>query len=110
MSQRMNIFMTSISEDLPTESFQSINLKPVLKMTEEIDDEFGDKVKDLATEIEKVKKASGLSYIETVVEVCERLGLEVEDMKKALPKNIKEKIELEASELNLLKVKPNRLV
>ena len=74
------------------------------------DSDFENKIRNLSSEIERIKISSGLNYIETVVEVCERLGLEVEDMKKALPKNIKEKIELEASELNLLKYKINRLV
>lgn len=74
------------------------------------DSDFENKIKNLSSEIERIKISSGLTYIETVVEVCERLGLEVEGMKKALPKNIKEKIELEASELNLLKYKINRLV
>lgn len=74
------------------------------------DSDFETKIRDLATEIEKLKQSSGLSYIECVVEICERFGLEIEGMKKALPKNIKEKIELEASKLNLLKYKVNTLL
>ena len=74
------------------------------------DSDFENKVRNLASEIERIKQNSDLGYIECVVEVCERLGLEVEDMKKALPKNIKEKIEHEALQLNLLKYKVNRLV
>mgnify|MGYP001222341312 CR=1 FL=1 len=37
-------------------------------------------------------------------------GLEVEGMKLMLPKNIKEKIEKDASDLNMLKYKVNSLV
>lgn len=68
------------------------------------------KVKDLATEIEILKVRSGLGYIECTVEICQRFGIEIESVKRSLPKVIKEKIELEASELNLLKYKLNKLV
>jgi len=75
-----------------------------------VDSEIQRRIKDLATEIENLKSETGLGYIECTVEVCERLGIEIETMKKVLPKNIKEKIELEASELNLLKYKINKIL
>ena len=74
------------------------------------DSEIANRVKNIAIEIEQVKKESGLSYIESTVEVCERFNLEIDNMKKVLPKNIKEKIELEASKLNLLKYRINSLI
>ena len=72
--------------------------------------EFDKKVKDLTEEIEKLKAASPrLSYIECTVEICEQFDVDYESLKKVLSKNIKEKIEREAMELNLLTYKNNTL-
>ena len=68
------------------------------------------KVKNISEEIETLKKRSPeLNYIECTVEICERYGMEFESVKKALPKIIKEKIEADAMELNMLKYKTPRL-
>ena len=68
------------------------------------------KVKNISEEIETLKKLSPeLNYIECTVESCERYGIEFESVKKALPKIIKEKIEADAMELNMLKYKTPRL-
>ena len=72
--------------------------------------DFDKKVKNLTEEIEKLKSQSPkLSYIECTVEVCEQFDIDYESIKKVLSKNIKEKIELEAMQLNLLKYKNNTL-
>ena len=72
--------------------------------------EFDKKVKDLTEEIEKLKAVSPrLSYIECTVEICEQFDVDYDSLKKVLSKNIKEKIELEAMELNLLTYKNNTL-
>lgn len=68
------------------------------------------KVKNISEEIETLKKLSPeLNYIECTVEICERYGIEFESVKKALPKIIKEKIEADAMELNMLKYKNPRI-
>lgn len=73
-------------------------------------DTFEQKVKDVSREIEKLKlKDKNLNYIECTVMVCEKYDIEFESIKKVLSKNITEKIELEAMELNLLTYKNNTL-
>ena len=68
------------------------------------------KVKNISEEIETLKKLSPeLNYSECTVEICDRYGIECESVKKALPKMIKEKIEADAMELNMLKYKTPRL-
>ena len=77
-----------------------------------IEDElsFPTKKIDIVREIENVKSRSRLNYIECVVSVCEKFDLEIESINEHLPKHIKEKIEADALELNLLKYKINTLV
>lgn len=73
-------------------------------------DEFKDKVKNLSEEIEALKtKDPSLNYIECAVEICQKYDVEFDSLKKVLSKNIKEKIELDAMELNLLTYKNNTL-
>ena len=75
------------------------------------DSEISKRIKNLSNEIESLKKLSPeLNYIECTVEICERYGIELESVKKALPKIIKEKIEADAMELNMLKYKNPRLI
>jgi len=75
------------------------------------DSEISKRIKNLSNEIESLKKLSPeLNYIECTVEICERYGIEFESVKKALPKIIKEKIEADAMELNMLKYKNPRLI
>ena len=57
------------------------------------EDDYSKKIKDLAEEIENLKKNSPeLNYIDCTVEVCEKYNIELETVKKILPKTIKEKI------------------
>ena len=70
------------------------------------DSEIQTKVRNVSKEIEKLKaKNPTLNYIECTVEICERYNLEYESLRKILSKNIKEKMEIDAMELNLLKYK-----
>lgn len=74
------------------------------------DSEIQTRVRNVSREIEKLKsKNPGLNYLECTVEVCERYNIEYESLKKILSKNIKEKMEIDAMELNLLKYKNNTL-
>jgi hypothetical protein len=43
-----------------------------------------------------------MSYMDTVVYLCEENNLEIEDVKKYIATSIKEKIEFEAMKLNFL--------
>lgn len=74
-------------------------------------DEFEQKVKNISNEIEALKaKQPSLNYIECAVEICQKYDVDIESLKKVLSKNIKEKIEVDAMELNLLNYKNNTLL
>lgn len=60
---------------------------------------------EFSVEIEKFVMTTGSSYIDAVLHIIDKKGLEVESGAKMISKIIKEKIETEASEANLLKEK-----
>jgi hypothetical protein len=73
-------------------------------------DEFDKKVRSICDEIESLKaKEPSLGYIECTVEICTKYEVDFDSLKKVLNKSIKEKIEVEAMELNLLTYKNNTL-
>lgn len=51
--------------------------------------------------IERVTKTGG-SYMDHIIELCEELGIPIEDSKKFLTANVKGEVELEARALNML--------
>lgn len=76
-------------------------------MTENLDDSFLTKVK-FSQMIESVASKDDVSYIDAVIHICEKYNLEIEDIKKYISNIIKEKIEVEAMNLNYMP-KPNTL-
>lgn len=52
--------------------------------------------------VESEVKANNLSYMDAVVNLCEKNNIEIEDVKKFLSSSVKERIEVEAMELNYL--------
>jgi len=58
---------------------------------------------DLNLNIEQLVKDKGLSYMEAVLHYAETSELEPEVMAKMLNQSIKDKIEVEAQELHMLK-------
>lgn len=52
--------------------------------------------------IETVVKTKSLSYMDAVVYLCDENNIELEDVKKFISLNIKERIEAEAMNLNFL--------
>ena len=52
--------------------------------------------------VEDAVKKKSLTYMDAVVHLCEDNQLEIEDVKKYITTSIKEKIELEAMNLNFL--------
>lgn len=76
-----------------------------------LDSDINLRVKNLGVEIEKLKSSSpDLSYIDCTIEICEMLQIDIVDMKRSLPKAIKEKIEAEALKKNMLKYKLNTVL
>jgi len=58
---------------------------------------------DFSQHIEKEAVRTGSGYIDTIVAFCEKNTMEIESVKKLLTTSLKDKIKVEASELNLLK-------
>ena len=58
---------------------------------------------DLNLTIEKLVKEKELSYMEAVLHYSEKSEIEPEAMAKMLNQSIKDKIEVEAQDLNMLK-------
>ena len=91
-----NNTLLSFANEPLTSEFQELDLR-VMK------DEFEKKVKNISDEIEALKaKEPTLNYIECAVEICQRHDVDMDALKKVLSKNIKEKIEMDAMNLNLL--------
>ena len=52
--------------------------------------------------VELTVKTSGLNYMDSIVHMCEKNNMEIEDIKKYLEKSIIEHLEFEAMSLNFL--------
>lgn len=50
-----------------------------------------------------VKKHQGLSYVDAIVKYCDENGIEVETTARLITKQLKEKIQHQVAQLNLLK-------
>ena len=53
--------------------------------------------------VERTVRSSGMTYLDSVVHLCEQNSMEVEDVKKYLTPSILENLESEAMSLNFLK-------
>lgn len=58
---------------------------------------------DFSQHIEREAVKSGTGYIDTIVSFCEKNKIEIESVKRLLTLSLKDKIKVEASDLNLLK-------
>jgi putative aminopeptidase FrvX len=65
--------------------------------------------KKFAFAIDTMVANSGSNYIEAIVDYCSQTGLEIEVASSLINKNLKKKIENEAADKNLLKVKSAKL-
>jgi len=68
-----------------------------------------DEMKNFALNIERLVANTDFNYIEAIVEYCKQTGLEIEVAASLINSNLKSKIEIDAMDLNLLKVKGSRL-
>lgn len=53
--------------------------------------------------VERTVRTSGMTYLDSIVHICEESKMEVEDVKKYLSPSILESLEAEAMNLNFLK-------
>jgi hypothetical protein len=58
--------------------------------------------KRFAEEVEGIVSKGKSSYIEAVIDVCEKHGIEPSSVAKFLPKNMKERLKVEGQDLNLI--------
>ena len=65
--------------------------------------------KDFLRELDIMVGNDSLTYIEAIIELCERYEIEPEVAATFLTKPIKEKIEAEASKMNMLRQRTARL-
>ncbi len=68
-----------------------------------------DEMKNFALNIERIVANTDYNYIEAIVEYCKQTGLEIEIAATLINSNLKSKIENNAMDLNLLKIKGSRL-
>lgn len=68
-----------------------------------------DEMKKFAMAIEGLVANTDYTYLEAIVEYCKNTELEIEVAASLINANLKSKIELQASDLNLLKVKNSKL-
>jgi|TARA_Y100001937_G_scaffold5596_1_gene7408 hypothetical protein len=68
-----------------------------------------DEMKKFAIAIEGLVANTDYTYLEAIVEYCKNTELEIEVAASLINANLKSKIELQASDLNLLKVKNSKL-
>lgn len=68
-----------------------------------------DEMKSFALAIERIVANTNFNYIEAIIEHCRTTGLEVDVAASLINSNLKSKIEIDAMDLNLLKIKGARL-
>ena len=68
-----------------------------------------EEMKNFSVEIDRFVSERRINHIEAIIEYCSETGLEAEVAATLINSNLKSKIELLASDLNMLKVKKSRL-
>ena len=68
-----------------------------------------EEMKKFSLEIDRFVSERSINHLEAIVEYCTEPGLEMEVAATLINSNLKSKIELLASDLNMLKVKKSRL-
>jgi hypothetical protein len=68
-----------------------------------------DEMSKFAKAIESLVANTDYNYIEAIVEYCKNTGLEIEVAASLINSNLKSKIENDAMDNNMLKVKSSRL-
>lgn len=56
-------------------------------------------------EIERIVLKEGMNYIDAIIYYCDKEGIEVESVAKLMTKPLKEKLKVDATRLNFMKVK-----
>lgn len=83
-----------------------MNVQKLVQMV--VDMPTKDEMLKFAMEIERIVSETDYNHIEAIVEYCKQTGMEIEVASSLVNSNLKEKIETDAQNLNLLP-KSNRL-
>ena len=75
-----------------------------------VDSDFGINNKSFPLLIEEAVKQKKLNYIDATIDVCKDFDIDPRDVKRLINKNIKEKIERDALNVNALKYKKKTVV
>lgn len=65
--------------------------------------------KTFSLKIEKIVCEKRIPYMDAIVDYCEQTGMEIETAAKLINSKIKQTIAAEASDLNMMKEKVNKL-
>ena len=57
----------------------------------------------LRFEVDKLVYGDGMTYTESIIEICERMEIDPEDMAKLVKGPLKSKLEVEAMDRNIIK-------
>ena len=57
----------------------------------------------LRFEVDKLVYGDGMTYVESIIEICERMEIDPEDMAKLVKGPLKSKLEVEAMDRNIIK-------
>lgn len=68
-----------------------------------------DEMKKFAFAIDSIVANTDYTYLEAIIDYCSKIGMEVEIAASLINSDLKSKIEAQAMELNLLKVKNSKL-
>lgn len=74
------------------------------------DSDFGLNIRTFPKLVQDLVKEKKCNYIDATIMTCEKYNVDPADVKKLLPKAIREKIEADALELNMLKYKKKTVI
>jgi len=64
---------------------------------------------ELRFEVDKLVYGDGISYVEAIMEICERKEIDPEDMAKLIKGPLKSRLEVEAMDRNIIKRTTSKL-
>ena len=80
----------------------NIEMPDQSELNKAINDKFVSKEK-FASDIEALVLNTSMNYIDAIVLYCEKNGIEIESVAKLISKPLKDKVKIDATELNYLK-------
>ena len=60
-------------------------------------------IDELRMKVEKYVQTDGMSYVEAIIDICEEMEINLQDIAKIIKGPLKDKLEAEAMERNIIK-------